>query len=208
MSDNTPPSPLVWAVAQQPQPGQDVSGDGYVAELLPNGMLACVIDGLGHGQKAHEAAVKAVKVIGELLDQPMESIFKRAHSALIGTRGAVISVALLDIPGKRMHWAGVGNVAAVLIPAKGDAKQTRRHLMLRGGIVGYRMPPIKTFTETLNPGDTLIFATDGIRSGFLDDIPHTKAPQEIADHLLAKHLRGTDDALALVIRYPAVQMTL
>jgi hypothetical protein len=57
--------------------------------------------------------------------------------------------------------------------------------------------------------DVLIFATDGIRSGFVQD-PSLRSLflwqaqdglQRLADHILAQYGKGSDDALVLVACY-------
>ena len=50
-------------------------------------------------------------------------------------------------------------------------------------------------------GDTLIFVTDGIRSGFAKGLSTSDPPQLMADRILAEHSKGSDDALVLVARY-------
>src|SRR5438552_424629 len=50
-------------------------------------------------------------------------------------------------------------------------------------------------------GDLLIFATDGIRGGFTEGLPTDATPQQLADEILARYGKGTDDALVLVARY-------
>jgi phosphoserine phosphatase RsbX len=50
-------------------------------------------------------------------------------------------------------------------------------------------------------GDTLVFATDGISGDFLADVSAREEPQRLADQILARHGKGTDDALVLVARY-------
>jgi len=47
----------------------------------------------------------------------------------------------------------------------------------------------------------LILASDGIRTSFGQNLIATDSPQQIADRILAQHFKGTDDALALVVRY-------
>jgi len=47
-------------------------------------------------------------------------------------------------------------------------------------------------------GDALVFATDGIRSDFANGLSLTQPPQQVADQILARHAKKTDDALALV----------
>jgi len=53
----------------------------------------------------------------------------------------------------------------------------------------------------IHRGDTLIFATDGVRSDFLDAPLRQLEPQALADHILAHWGTQTDDALVLVVRY-------
>jgi len=71
----------------------------------------------------------------------------------------------------------------------------------RGGIVGSELPRLQPQQHHLATGDLLIFATDGIREGFVEGLPGDATPQQLADHILARHRKGTDDALVLVARY-------
>ena len=58
------------------------------------------------------------------------------------------------------------------------------------------------FRSSIMRGDTLILATDGIRSDFLGALlPQGDPPQALADHILARWSKQTDDALVLVVRY-------
>ena len=68
-----------------------------------------------------------------------------------------------------MIWLGVGNVEGVLIRRVQTVNAARETILLRGGIVGYQLPPLRATTVPVIRGDTLIFATDGIREGFADD---------------------------------------
>ena len=67
--------------------------------------------------------------------------------------------------------------------------------------MGYRLPSLYPVVIFVALGDVLIFATDGLRSGFTEDVPLNDAPQQIAEHILEHYGRGTDDALVLVARY-------
>jgi serine phosphatase RsbU (regulator of sigma subunit) len=51
------------------------------------------------------------------------------------------------------------------------------------------------------PGDTLVMATDGIRSAFVAELAARASPEGIARAVFSRHARGTDDALVLVARY-------
>jgi serine/threonine protein phosphatase PrpC len=77
----------------------------------------------------------------------------------------------------------------------------RATLITRGGIVGSELPRPNLQVLPVAPGDTLIFATDGIRDGFAEGLPSDATPQQQADHILGGYGKGTDDALVLVARY-------
>jgi phosphoserine phosphatase RsbX len=56
-------------------------------------------------------------------------------------------------------------------------------------------------TLPMHPGDIVIFATDGIRPDFADNIGTGGSPSMIANEILEHHALETDDALVLVVRY-------
>ena len=74
-------------------------------------------------------------------------------------------------------------------------------LTLRSGVVGTRLPLLHAAIVPVKRGDTLIFATDGVRSEFAQRLALGAGPQQIADTILAQYAKGTDDALVLVARY-------
>ena len=74
-------------------------------------------------------------------------------------------------------------------------------VLLRNGLVGYQLPALQASLVPIAPGDLLIFATDGIRVGFTQELVPTDPPQLMADHILNRFFKGTDDALVLVVRY-------
>ncbi|MBN1978979.1 MAG: SpoIIE family protein phosphatase [Anaerolineae bacterium] len=192
---------IEWGVALRRFSGQDESGDGYLIESHPDGVLVVVVDGLGHGPQAAEVTQVAIAALKGHADKSVDFLFKRCHRELAGTRGVVMSLASLDARGGAMTWAGVGNVTGLLLRADSQAERARETLLPRGGVVGYRLPSLYPVVIFVAPGDTLIFATDGLRSGFAEDVPLNDVPQQIAEHILEHYGRGTDDALVLVARY-------
>lgn len=187
-----------WAVAQALYPFETDSGDQYVAAPLPSGLLLAVIDGLGHGARAAAAARAAVAALSEQPSADLGALVARCHKALRGTRGAVMTLAALDTSRGTLAWLGIGNVAGVLVhPGHSALLPNRDYLHLRGGVVGYNLPQPRIFTAAVAPGDVLLLATDGLRSGFAEDVIPGQPAQTVADRLLALHKRGSDDALAL-----------
>jgi negative regulator of sigma-B (phosphoserine phosphatase) len=53
----------------------------------------------------------------------------------------------------------------------------------------------------VSQGDTLILTTDGVRGGFCATVAMDDAPQEIAESILARYAKGSDDAHVVVARY-------
>jgi negative regulator of sigma-B (phosphoserine phosphatase) len=192
------PSPFDHAVASRPHGGGLVSGDLHLVRRFAHDVLVTVVDGLGHG---HDAAAAARLAIATLQNEPVRSIIglvERCHSALGRSRGVVMSIATLDVRRQTMTWLAVGNVEGVLVRA---GARKRESILMRGGIVGHRLPPLRTVTLPLMPGDLIVFATDGIREGFAEGLRPESSLQEIADRVLARHGRATDDALVLAGRW-------
>jgi serine phosphatase RsbU (regulator of sigma subunit) len=190
-----------WAFAGLPLPGEVESGDLHLVRTLPTGVLIAVVDGLGHGVDAAIAARAAVAVLDRHAEEPLVALIERCHRALVGTRGAVMSLAQLDHRAATMTWLGVGNVEGILLYGDPNARPARASLVTRGGTVGRDIPPLRTVVVPLSPGDTLLFASDGIKSGFAEGATGGARPQQIADQILANYAKGTDDALVLVARY-------
>ena len=193
--------PIGWAVAELTQPGQSESGDRHLVLSTPDGGLVAVVDGLGHGAEAASAAKVAVRALERGGDRPLVQLFRDCHQSLIGTRGAVISAAAFSFLDETMTWLGVGNVDGRLLRAPVAGGPPPEALLVRGGVVGAHLPPLVSKIVPIRRGDTLIVATDGIRSDFLDALLPYQEPQPLADHVLARWGTQSDDALVLVVRY-------
>jgi phosphoserine phosphatase RsbX len=176
------------------------SGDLHVVRPLPEGgVLAAVIDGVGHGNEAAHAARTAGRTLVSSPHEDAVSAVWRCHEALKETRGVVMTLLFFSQSGA-MTWVGVGNIEGVLFRNDAGGRTRASHVVLRGGVVGDRMPPLRAESVTLQPHDTVILATDGIRPEFSDDLVPCEEPQAIADQILSRFRRGTDDALVLVVR--------
>jgi negative regulator of sigma-B (phosphoserine phosphatase) len=188
------------AVAEAALPGEEESGDLHLIASHGDGVLVAVIDGLGHGREAAEAARIARSTLEQDPAADLPDLFVSAHSALVRSRGVVMSLASFAQTG-RLTWLGVGNVEGTLV--RGDVRPVRRadSILLLGGVVGFQLPPLRPSTTLVEPGDLLILATDGIAAGYVPGLDPAAAPQAIADRILAEYGRGGDDALVLVARY-------
>jgi len=195
------PELIEWSVAARPLAGQKVSGDLHVVETLAHGVLLAVIDGVGHGGEASAAAQRAAAVLKKHAAESVISLVKRCHEALTGTRGAVMTLALVDALDDTVTWLGVGNVEARLFRAEADSSHPCENILLRGGLVGLQLPALQASMMPIARGDLLVFATDGIHTGFERGTHLTDPPRQIADGILKQHFKGSDDALVLAVRY-------
>jgi hypothetical protein len=91
-------------------------------------------------------------------------------------------------------------VEAWLIRGSPLAVPSREAIGLRGGILGYQLPTVRAAALPFFEGDVLVMFTDGIRAAFMDAISPRAPPREVADAILARHARGSDDALVLVAK--------
>jgi serine phosphatase RsbU (regulator of sigma subunit) len=197
-------SPFIeWGLAALALAGEEQSGDAYAVKAWEKKILIAVIDGLGHGEKAADAARIAVEtLINHVSDtDDVVSFVRQCHEALLRTRGVVLSLALFDAENNTMTWLGIGNVDGLLLRADPQTNPARVSLLLRGGVVGYQLPSLRASTISVARGDLLIFFTDGIRSGFEKEVNPGDPPQQIADRIITNYYRNTDDALVLVARY-------
>ena len=193
---------LEWSVAARTLDNGAHSGDQAVVRPFLGGVLAAVLDGLGHGQEAAHAAKLAVAELERHASEPPVALLRRCHTALRGTRGVVMSLASFDTRAHTLSWLGVGNVEAVLVRAHPAGGPSREHVMLRGGVVGHDLPPLQVFTIPVVPGDCLTFATDGVRTDFITAVvAGGPPPARQATDLLSRYAKETDDALVLVARY-------
>ena len=193
------PAALDRGIAGVAHEGEERSGDLAVFVPTAVGGLACVIDGLGHGPEAADAAELCADVVRTHAEAGARELMAACHEALLTSRGVVMTAAWFDLERSELRWAGVGNVDARLV--RSGPEQREDVALVFGGVLGYRMPQVRAATMRLERGDVLIMITDGIDAAISSALAAGGAAQALADRILASHGKGTDDALAAVIRY-------
>lgn len=186
-----------------PKPGEDVCGDSWLCQETPDGLLMAIVDGLGHGPVAAEAASTALAVLRRALDKPftvasMIAFLDNAHNALRATRGAAMSLALIDSHRHELQFLGVGNVMGA-VHSDGQGKG----LVPRNGTLGLSMRPAPPFSYGWPSDGLLLMYSDGLTSGVrLDRYPGLTRndPAVIAGVLYRDFRRGTDDVTVAVAR--------
>jgi len=195
--------PIEWATAGRPLPGEHVSGDQPIAVSIDDdAALFGVLDGLGHGPDAAAAATRAVEVLKRARDQRLEVLVQLCHRVLGGSRGAAMTLARVDFAASTLAWTGVGNVTANLVAKAATGVQIRSSARLTAGIVGYRIPEIRPAQVVpVRAGDLILITTDGIAEDHLDHIDFAGSATVIAEEILGKHAKETDDAMVLAARH-------
>jgi phosphoserine phosphatase RsbX len=195
------PEAFHWGMAACTKEGETSSGDRHVIGRFAGGLLAGVVDGLGHGDEAALAASRAVRVLEAEPEAPVVELMRLCHEALRQTRGAVVSLASFRAADQTLAWVGVGNVEGVVLRAGAPAAAPRESLLLRNGVVGFQLPTLTEAVVSLSPGDVVVLATDGLDPAFTTELAPGEAPQALAERLLLRYAKGTDDALALVVEF-------
>jgi negative regulator of sigma-B (phosphoserine phosphatase) len=200
MSDGWP-LVLERGVAGLTHEGEGRSGDLAVFAPWSGGGLVAVIDGLGHGDAAADAAEAAAAVLETYADDPPQQLLERCHEELRRTRGVVMTLAWFDLHARTMTWTGVGNVEARFVPGLGETGDRYDSPVVLGGVVGYNLPQVRMRTVDLQPGDAVVLATDGVAADYGVSLEPGVPAQELAERVLERHGKGNDDALAVVVRY-------
>ncbi len=179
-------------------PGETVSGDQWAMTLGDGSSALVMADGLGHGMKAYEAARTAVQTFVSHAQGPPGEYLSHAHDAMRATRGAALAMARFDVDATSITFAGVGNIAGVIVKRDG-----RQHGMVsNNGTVGADTLSIKEFSYEWNTGEPLVMHTDGLQTRWsLADRPGLASchPAIVAAVLHRDFLRGRDDATVVVM---------
>ena len=182
-----------------PKPGQEAYGDNWMATQRNDVCLIMVADGLGHGLEAATASLTVIKLLAAKQISPHPAaIIEAAHDALFHTRGAALAVAELDLTRLVVKFAGVGNIAGVLLTTG-----PTRHLASHNGIVGHQIRKIQEFKYPWSADSVLVMHSDGLATHWqLDAYPGLIArhPSLIAGVLYRDFSRGNDDVSVVVVK--------
>ncbi len=192
------PGAMGIGVVSEPIHGEEVCGDGWGFRHFPDSSVFMVVDGLGHGVLAAEAAREAERVLAATRESSPHNIVHDAHAALKKTRGAAIGVARIQPEQGLLCFAGVGNVSASIV-APGVSRSMASH----NGTLGHQVVKVQEFTYPWNPDDILVMHSDGLTSRWdLERYPGvwSKHPSIIAALLHRDFWRGRDDATVLVAK--------
>ena len=201
-NEPSPPKSVLTGAVCAPHPGESACGDAFAIENDAGVTQVLVVDGLGHGPGAEEAARTAVASFRAHPGEPPTEALARMQGLLRPTRGAAAAVAHLDRRRRIARFAGIGNISAVVMGESVPA----RHMVSEHGIVGQVSRPPREFEYPLPPHSSVVVHTDGIGSRWnLDSYPgiHHKHPMISAGVLFRDFRRRNDDATVVVLREAA-----
>jgi len=196
----TPPSAearsrVAVGFAGAAHPGESVSGDAWAVEQAAARTMLLLVDGLGHGIVAADAAREAVRLFRDNVRHAPAAIVQALHDGLRSTRGAAVAVTEIAWAAGVVKFAGLGNVSAVIM-----TPDTRRHLVSQNGTAGHAARRIAEFTYPWSKDSVLVKHTDGLGTHWdLDRYPGlmNRSPSLIAAVLYRDFKRGRDDVSVL-----------
>jgi anti-sigma regulatory factor (Ser/Thr protein kinase) len=193
------PHGIEVGVVSVPIAGEEVCGDGWGAREMPESTLLMVVDGLGHGIMAAEAAREAERIFAESQTESLTSILQDSHDGLKKTRGAAMAVASLNSGRSIVSFAGVGNVRGSII-----TPEVSRGLASHNGTLGHQIYKVQEFSSPWNSHSLLIMHSDGVNSRWdLNSYPGiwSKHPALVAGLLYRDFSRERDDVTVLVAKH-------
>lgn len=174
-----------------PMPGEIQNGDAVLVKRSVTGeTLLAVIDGLGHGPEAAQAARAAVEAL-ELLPfgTSVLDAIQEVHRQLKGTRGAAATVGILN--GTGFEICAVGNVALMCVNCTVP-------LVLSAGVLGHQVQRFRVGSCQLARGARLGLMSDGISTRFrLEELRQLDLGAACRE-IMTRYRRKEDDATVLL----------
>jgi anti-sigma regulatory factor (Ser/Thr protein kinase) len=189
------------AIVARPHPDDTICGDDATFVRGDDDLVIAVVDGLGHGPLAREAAARAIATVHAASHLPLPELLARCDGELAATRGAVMAVARIDFAAASLEHAAIGNIVTRIH----DADGTAHPLLSTAGTLGVSRPTRRLTAEraSLAAPRILSAVSDGIvtRLDLSGDVAVLRRhPIFVAHHVMSRFARGSDDALVLVAR--------
>jgi anti-sigma regulatory factor (Ser/Thr protein kinase) len=181
--------------------GEEQCGDAWDEERRADGVAILVVDGLGHGAGAADAAAAAVAAFRRARFEPPARRLQAVHDAMRPTRGGAAGIADIDLGARTVRFAGVGNVGAMVVD-----NETPRFLMSHNGTLGHTVRKIAEVCMPWPARGLLLMYTDGLGTprelsaypGLLE-----RHPSLVAGVLWRDLARGRDDVTVVVAKEAA-----
>ena len=140
--------------------GEIVSGDDAFILEIERGILAAIVDVLGHGEEANALAIRIRAFLTGIGSDALVDVLSRLHQECRGSRGAAVGLCFVEPATGRLRFSGIGNT----VFRRFGEVETR--LVSRDGTVGGTMRTPVEETLQLSDGDVIVMNTDGVDSHF------------------------------------------
>ena len=179
-----------FAHSATPKKGEKVSGDRVFVSEAGGEFFAAIVDALGHGERADEAARRAETALAAIPQgTPLATRFEVVHEALRHSRGAAMTALL--VRGGNLSVAGIGDVSFRSVGIKVPFISTP-------GILGASRRPLRVAEATLAGNARLFLHSDGVSSRFAaDDVAGLEV--STACDAIFRVWAGTHDDASLVV---------
>jgi phosphoserine phosphatase RsbX len=192
---------LNWSIATQSKNGADTSGDGHLILRSDERVIFAIADGTGSGLAASRAARTCLEQLQDTPTDNLAQIFARCHAGLLRSRGAALGLCALDMAKDQLIWAAVGDVSGTIFRQLNIAKTDEFQMCQFPGTLGIAYQKVRSTTESLQPGDFIMIATDGVSNSFKNAMPRFDTARGAAQHVLTHFGQSDDDQLILAIQF-------
>src|ERR1043165_4434887 len=141
-----------------PLEGETECGDAWTFLAIPGWLRIFLVDGLGHGHFASEAAKTGIAAFEKSGTHDSEEIFTNLHAAMFHTRGAAASLADVDFTRGGITFTGIGNVAGVLL------SDQQRSMASMNGVLGSGKLHVRSFNYLWTGRSVVVLHSDGMNT--------------------------------------------
>jgi serine/threonine protein phosphatase PrpC len=174
------------------------NGDAFVMERWGESALVGVIDGVGHGQLAFQAAQEARLFVETHFDRPLDTLFFGVGRACRGTQGVVMALARFDWGREKLTFASVGNIESRMFGCP-----QKMNFIVRRGLIGLNAPNAVVTEHPWGPSQVMVLHSDGVSTHWeWEDYPELRDASAVsaAQKLLHRLARDNDDATVVVVK--------
>jgi serine phosphatase RsbU (regulator of sigma subunit) len=145
------------------EPAYSIGGDSFDYALDPEGVRFAIIDAVGHGMPAVLLTVAAINALRNARREARSMPDAYAAAGLVlkarfGEEAYVTGqIGTLDVRSGRLSWLNAGHPLPLLV-RDGHVRQLRCRPSLPMGLGG---SVVEVAVDALQPGDTVLFYTDG-----------------------------------------------
>jgi serine phosphatase RsbU (regulator of sigma subunit) len=156
------------------EPAYANGGDAFDYEINDGCAHIAVLDGMGHGLEAAGGTILAVAAYRHCrrrrlgLAETCAAMDAAVHAQFDATRFVTAVLAELDLTSGRLSWLSAGHPPPVLVRHGRVLKSLNVDPGTPLGLL-FRTGPLTVATEDLEPGDSVLFYTDGVTEARQDD---------------------------------------